>query len=390
MKFTLLISILFLSIPSLIHAAEEGKRAANTVILDETGVKNLRIETYEAEETDFESTVFALGRIQAVPGRVAALSSRIPGRIVELRASPGDTVKAGDEVVRVESRQPGDPPPTVALKAPLGGLVTRVDLRLGDPVEPSVSILEITDLSEVYAVARVPEHLAGRMKPGAAAHIKVAALPNEKFEGVLLRFGTTADRLSGTIDAVFRLANASGRLRADMRVEFSIVLSHRSGVVSVPRAALQGEGGGRFVYVKDFELPNAFIKTPVTVGEINDRFVEITSGLLPADEVVTRGAYSLSFAGAGSVSLKEALDAAHGHEHAEDGSELTAEQRAKLKEGKEDAGEHHEHEDHGVSVAWKYASGVLALLLMVSWFGRKDTRLDDTSAGEKDKREGEV
>jgi len=34
----------------------------------------------------------------------------------------------------------------------------------------------------------------------------------------------------------------------------------------------------------------------VQVGEINDRFVEITSGLLPADEVVTRGAYSLSFA----------------------------------------------------------------------------------------------
>lgn len=390
MKPLMITFLSLLNVTALTHAAEPAKRAANTIILDETGVKNLRIETFEAEETDFESTVFALGRIQAVPGRVAALSSRIPGRIVELRASLGDTVKAGDEVVRVESRQPGDPPPTVALKAPIGGLVTRTDLRLGDPVEPSSSILEITDLSEVYAVARVPEHLAGRMKAGALAHIKVAALPDEKLEGVLLRFGTSADRLSGTIDAIFRLANTSGRLRADMRVEFSIVLSRRSGVVSVPRAALQGEGGGRFVYVKDFELPNAFIKTPVTVGEVNDRFVEITGGLLPSDEVVTRGAYSLSFAGAGSVSLKEALDAAHGHEHAEDGSELTAEKRAELKAAKKNTEGHHDHEEQGVSVAWKYAACILALLLMASWFGRKGADSDATHAEEKAPRKEEV
>jgi hypothetical protein len=41
--------------------------------------------------------------------------------------------------------------------------------------------------------------------------------------------------------------------------------------------------------------------------------------------VVGRGAYALGFVGTDSgVSLKEALDAAHGHEHNEDGSEITA------------------------------------------------------------------
>jgi multidrug efflux pump subunit AcrA (membrane-fusion protein) len=284
---------------------------------------------------------------------------------VELKLTPGDTVKEGDEVAKVESRQPGDPPPVIALKAPLGGLVTHVDARLGDPIDPEKAMLEITDLSEVYAVARVPEHQAGRMKPGTVAHIKVAALPNEKFNGELLRFGTSADKASGTIDAIFRLPNTGGQLRADMRAEFSIVMSKRGNVVSVPRAALQGEGGSRFVYVKDFDLPNAFVKTPVIVGEINDRFVEITSGLLPADEVVTRGAYSLSFAGASSVSLKEALDAAHGHEHAADGSELTPEKKAAMDAAKKGGGDGHGHgEEEGGSPLWKYATGVLAVLLL--------------------------
>jgi membrane fusion protein, heavy metal efflux system len=281
-------------------------------------------------------------------------------------------------VVKVESRQPGDPPPVISLKAPLGGLVTHVDARLGDPIDPEKAVLEITDLSEVYAVARVPEHQAGRMKPGTVAHIKVAALPTEKFDGELLRFGTSADKESGTIDAIFRLPNTAGHLRADMRAEFSIVMSKREGISAVPRAALQGEGGNRFVYVKDFDLENAFVKTPVTVGEINDRFVEITSGLLPAEEVVTRGAYSLSFAGASSVSLKEALDAAHGHEHAEDGSELTPEKKAQMEAEKRAAagGHDHEHEEEGSSSLWMYASAVLFVLLLIS-LSVKTRRADD-------------
>src|SRR5688572_26826842 len=106
--------------------AADTKRATNTVVLDETGVKNLRIETVEVEETDFEETIFALGRVEAIPAKVFAVSSRIAGRIVELKVSPGDVVKAGDEVAKIESRQPGDPPPVISLKAPWSGLVTRV------------------------------------------------------------------------------------------------------------------------------------------------------------------------------------------------------------------------------------------------------------------------
>ena len=378
MKRTLLPLFLCITLSGYSYAEGDAKRSTNTVVLDATGVKNLNIETVEAEETDFEQTIFSLGRIKAISNKVAAVSSRIAGRIVELKVIAGDTVKAGDEVARIESRQPGDPPPVISLTAPLSGLVTSVDARLGDPLDLGKALLEITDLSEVYAVACVPEHQAGRMKPGTVAHIKVAALPNEKFEGELLRFGTSADKESSTLDAIFRLPNPGGLLRAEMRAEFSIVLSKRSNVVSVPRAALQGESSNRFVYVKDFDLPNAFVKTKVQVGELNDRFVEIINGLLPADEVVTRGAYSLSFAGASSVSLKEALDAAHGHEHAADGSELTPEAKAKM------TAEHgHEHDDHtegSASPLWMYAAIVLSVLLVLSVLIRKP-QVDEAEKG---------
>ncbi len=325
MKITSLYLSLTLLTGSLFLQAAEN---TNTIVLDENGVKNLRIETVEAEENDFEETVFALGRIAEIPERHAVVSSRISGRVISLEAQEGDIVEIGQIMVRVESRQAGNPPPVIDLKSPIGGLVVQSHVRLGEPVEPDKELLDISDLSEVYAIARVPEHHAAQLKPGSKAHIVVAALGNQIIEGEMLRFGTSADRESGTIDAVFRVANPDLRMRPDMRAEFSVVLSRRSNVMSVPRAALQGDASNRFVYVKHFDIPNAFIKTPVQVGQMNDRFVEITKGLFPADEVVTRGAYSLSFAGGGTVSLIEALDAAHGHKHAADGKEPTAEEEA--------------------------------------------------------------
>ena len=377
-------AVLLLSTASLLaQALNAAARKANTVILDEAGVKNLRIETVLVEAGDFEETAFALGRIEKKPGRVAAITSRISGRVTEIATSPGDAIEAGAEVLKVESRQPGNPAPVVSLTSPLGGTVTRIDVRLGDPVEPDRALAEIADLSEVFAVARVPEHVAGRIKTGATAHIRVSALPEKILDGRLLCFGTSADEASGTIDAIFVLKNDDGLIRPGMRAEFAIVLEKRTDVVSVPRSALQGEAASRFVYVKDFDLKNAFVKTPVVVGQSNDRSVEILSGLLPADEVVTQGAYSLAFAGGGSISLKAALDAAHGHAHNEDGSEIDP-KGSKAGGGAHDHDHDHDrdhaHDDeheHAQSPFWMIVSGVLFVLLVVVSFKKR------TDAGRK-------
>lgn len=368
MKRTLLLASLLTLATLPLPAKVSPEKAAATVILDENGVKNLKIETAEAEETDFEQTIFALGRIEPIPSKRAVVASRIPGRITELKSTLGDMVQTGAEVARLESRQAGDPPPTITLKAPLGGVVTESKARLGEPVEPDTALLEITDLTEVFAIARVPEHLAGKLKIGTVAHIRVSALPEEQFDGKLIRFGTAADKASGTLDAIFSLPNPSLSLRPEMRAEFSIVLSKRDGVMSVPRSALQGDSASRFVYVVDYELKGAFVKTPVQIGAINDRFVEITEGLFPGDKVVTRGGYSLAFAGKGSVSLKAALDAAHGHDHNEDGSERSKDQKGASGGGGDGHG-HGEGEEggfKGLTLFFAITSGVLFVMLLLT------------------------
>ncbi len=347
-------------------------RATNTVILDEAGVKNLRIETVMVEERDFDSTVFAVGRVEEIPGNQYSVSSRITGRAIEVNAFVGDRVKEGEVLVKVESRQPGDPPPTIELRAPHAGLITASHVLKGQPVEPDKDLLDISDRSEMWVVARIPEQRAAGIRPGTEARIIFPALGGEPIVAELLRFGVQADRHAGTVEGIFPVPNKDGWLLPGMRAEFEIIVASRPNVLAVPEEAVQGDPASRVVYVKDFELPNAFVKAPVVLGEKGGGWVEVKEGLFPGDEVVTRGSYSLEFVGGGGgVSLKEALDAAHGHAHNEDGSKMTPEQEAAARS----QGPGHDTHENGGAPTWViwYAIGstVLMLLFAQLWWNRR-------------------
>lgn len=372
MKFptSILLAILTVS------ANAETPRNENTLVLDPNAIRNLGIETVAAEESSFERTLPVLGEIEHTCESHSVLSSRIPGRITEVLAHKGEFVKVGDVLLRIESRQPGDPPPVIELKAPADGLVIASDGHLGAPVEPDKELMEILDLKTVWAVARVPQHQAAILKEGLTARIRIPSLGTEETVSAFIRLNVGEETNPSTLGAIFELPNPDSTLRPGMRAEFSLIVSNRENILSVPRDALQGDRSNRFVFIKDYELENAYVRIPVTVGEISGERAEITAGLLPGDEVVTKGSYALSFAGKGSVSLKEALDAAHGHPHNEDGTEMSKEEIAATGGGQGDG-----HAHHGVGplvVFLSIACGVLLLLLIASALIRK-TRTGDTA-----------
>ena len=352
--------------------AADSARLDNTVILEPAAVVNLQLEFVEAEETTFEETLFSLGHIEVLPGNRAIVSSRIPGRAFSVLVIPHQEVEVDAEVAWVESRQPGDPPPVIKLTAPISGIVSKVNIAQGQPVSPDQELIEIIDLNTVEAVAHVPQHLAGKLKIGSKAHIRINALPEQFFEAKLVHTAAIADETSGTLEAAFHVPNPDKLLRPGMKAEFSLVVNQREGVMSIPRSAVQGDAAERFVYIKDYDLKNAFVKTSIVLGAQNDQYVEVVKGLFPGDEVVTRGAYALAFAGKGSVSLKEALDAAHGHAHNEDGSEMTKEQLAAKGDGDDHAHEHSSQNWTNLTTFFAGTSGLLLVLLILAIMKRKE------------------
>ena len=362
MKFKSFTSLITAALVSTLSAADD--KASSFVGLNEQSVANLGIETVRVKKATFESTIFAIGRIQPIPNRHSVISTRFSGRVVQTPPIVGDIVEKGQVLLKVESRQPGSPPPVIDLKAPEGGVIAESHVTLGQPVDPDQELMDIVDLRQVWAVANVPESQASKLKIGSKAHIRVISLGETEFEGELIRMGTEANPTAGTVEAIFLLDNPDLKLRPNMRTEFDIVLATRENVVSIPRVALQGDSAEPYVFVKHFDIPNGFEKSPVVVGERNDRLVEIKSGITRFDDVVTTGAYFLGFAGGGGISLKQALDEAHGHEHNEDGSELTAAQKKAKKAEAKGASAGGQPSWSSPLVIFLIASNVITLVLL--------------------------
>lgn len=325
MKFQTILPSLFL-----VHMAMAASdRKDNTIILDKIGVENLKIESAKVTRQTFESTLFTLGHLAEVPSKRAVLSTRIAGRVIDLKAFIGDPVKQGQVLATLESRQPGNPPPKIELKASISGTIVETHIKKGQPVEPENELLDIADRSELWAIAHIPEDYVSMIPVGSTAKIYIPALGSDKLEAKLLKYDIEANHDTGTLNAIFPIPNPDGKLRPELRAEFHFITRRRENILAIPNSAIQGSQSNPVVFVKDFAIANAFLKVPVVVGESNDQYTEILRGLFEQDDVITTGSYALSYASPDSgISLKEALDAAHGHEHNEDGSEMTPEQRA--------------------------------------------------------------
>lgn len=344
--------------------------ASDVVVLDKLSVENLALQLVEAEESEFEQTVFALGRVIDIPSHGSMLSSRISGRVVELYAHEGDTVNEGQVLVKVETRQLGNPPPKIELKAMRSGMVIASHTKVGEPVEPEKALMEIVDRSKVWVSVQIPERYVASIKTGAKARMKIPALGDRVFTSSLKRFGVQSSPDSVTVEGIFELNNKDRTLIPGMRVEVSIITVVQKNVLSIPIEAVQGDPARRFVFVEDFNLPYAYQKVPVFLGLQNDQKIQVLKGLFPGDRVVTRGSYALSFSGGSSgMSLKEALDAAHGHEHNEDGSEITPEQRmAKQKAHQHDDAHDHHHKSGSTITLWLVIYAVAMTLLSLILF----------------------
>ena len=70
--------------------------------------ENLGLTTAPVEVRTLENILTVIGQTVAIPNRIAAVSSRISGRVTELTVTEGEPVKKDQILIEVESRQPGD------------------------------------------------------------------------------------------------------------------------------------------------------------------------------------------------------------------------------------------------------------------------------------------
>ena len=235
---------------------------------------------------NIENVLVLNGKAQLDPNLHAHVTSRIEGRIEKLYASLGDKVEKGQKLAEIQSRQIGNPPPIVAVEAPVSGVINDRGVTLGESVDPSKELFHVIDLSQIVVQAEVYEEDVGKVKLGQDARVRALGYPNDSFEGKTTFVGLELDPDKRTLPVWVTVRNPDGKLRPEMFAKVAIILAHNEGVLTVPKEALMEAGGETFVFV---QTGDTFNRVDVRTGAEDDRFVEIQDGLVPDDQVVTDG-----------------------------------------------------------------------------------------------------
>lgn len=255
------------------------------VELSDIAQKSIGLKVVEADLSPVDGVLRINGMVKAEPNRIAEVSTRAEGRIQELYANLGDRVKKGQMLAAMLPRQIGDPP-LVSITAPLSGTIVERNISLGGSVVPNATLFRIEDLSEVIVEGDVFESDVSRVKLGQDARVRTDAYPDRVFNGSVSFIASQIDPVKRTLRIWISIDNKEGLLKPEFFTKVDLVIRPGSEVLTVPVEAIIDDGAGKFVFVKN---GNQFVRQDVATGASDDRYVEITDGLYPGDQVVTDG-----------------------------------------------------------------------------------------------------
>ena len=195
-----------------------------------------------------------------------------------------------DQVDKLAS--PSDISATVAIPAPIDGVVTERDANVGLNVDTAAKLFTVVDLSSVWLVGNVYERDFGRVRIGSPVTITTPAYPAMTLEGKVSYIDPQLNPDTRTAQLRVEVPNQRSQLRLGMYAEMRVgeVSADR---VMVPRTAVQVIGDRSVIYLSDSMANGRFIEREVRVGAATDDQVEIISGLRSGDSVVVKGSFAL-------------------------------------------------------------------------------------------------
>ncbi|HYC42471.1 MAG TPA: efflux RND transporter periplasmic adaptor subunit [Noviherbaspirillum sp.] len=172
------------------------------------------------------------------------------------------------------------------VKAPISGQVSMRMVQPGEKVAVDNRLLDVVDLAQMELEAAVPAVDIGHVSLGQEVQVKVEGMP-KALTGKVVRINPATQAGSRSIMVYIQVENPQGVLRVGMFGEAQLTTARKSGVLTVPQAAVHSDAGRQYVYaIEDGKLA----RKPVTVGILgNDgagSAVEIVQGLESGAQIV--------------------------------------------------------------------------------------------------------
>jgi RND family efflux transporter MFP subunit len=247
-------------------------RAAAELPVAEAASARLK-KLIEIEAVSQKDVQNAVAQYEAKRSEVAGLRERL--EILGLSKAQIENLQKTQELVRA-----------LPVSALLTGTVVNRTAVAGSSVSTSGPIFEIDNFATVWIEGDVFEGQLSEVRPGLPAAVTVPAYPGQVFEGKVQSIIPSLDPEKRTARLRVVLSNPKSLLKPGMFATLSITVGKEPSGVVVPIEALIEQGGSVFVFVKNGEQ---FAKQDVVVSARDDRYAQISWGLVPNDVVVTDG-----------------------------------------------------------------------------------------------------
>lgn len=184
------------------------------------------------------------------------------------------------------------------IRAPQSGMLVYEDphrwsnnqpLAVGVTTRYGQKLFKLPDLSEMEVDVKIHESQIERIKVGQQAEIRINAFAGQMFPGKVKRIGVMASRQRWfnpdikVYETVVSLDSETKRMKPGMSAEVRITCRTIKGVLLVPVTGVHVLNGRDAAIVK---TASGLEIREVAIGETNDKFVVVTSGLEAGDEVL--------------------------------------------------------------------------------------------------------
>jgi len=319
---------------SLVSMVGREEPTAKVADMNKRGSSQLTVVVKLATEGKVNDRLNAIGDGYAI--RSVAVTPLVPGQISEVLVQPGQQVKAGDIIARIDndvekialasakvglesaentlnrnqnlqkiiSRADLQDAQTAVqnarlalsmaelnlyrrdIRSPVSGIAGIVNIEVGDYVTVSSPIVTIDDRSKLLVDFWVPERFTGMVKIGQEVEANPIAKAHKSYTGKIAAIDNRIDVASRTLHLRAEVPNENDELRAGQ--SFEVVLNMPGDTwPSVNPLAIQWDSNGSFVWRvgKDSKVE----KVPVVVIQRNPDSVLVQGKVNPGDRIVTEG-----------------------------------------------------------------------------------------------------
>lgn len=316
------------------YANEGSDEEESGVTISSQTTQNLGIRLEKVSIKSFGDSLAAIGRIEPDERRTYAVQTRIPGFVERLSIRAiGDPINKGQKIAEVYApdllaaqqeylalldlrtvdsdnslkqaalnrlkllgmtegeviaiRKSGKASPRFGVYAPASGIVTELGVREGGQLMAGSSLVQISNLSQVWMIAEVPERDAARLKPGIAAEVQLQSMPGEVFEGKVSYLYPVLNDASRTLQVRIELPNKENRLRPGMYANVKFT-GRTYEALSVPTDSIIATGQRTIVIVKE---DNGYRPAEIRTGQELGEFTEVLDGLNEGEQIVVSGQF---------------------------------------------------------------------------------------------------